>query len=311
MYSVADYGAMVADVPRMRAYESALREVVRPGDVVVDLGAGTGILSLLACKLGARKVYAIDPNPAIALARACADANGYGDRVVCFAATAAEVVLPERADVLMGDVRGAPLRDDHVPAFLAARDRFLKPGGKTLPVRDEWLVAAIECEQTYERLRGSFAFEGLDLSPARDALFRAPHALTREELEPFRRLGEPAVWASLDYRAERAAGMRGSANLVVETGGVAHGLATWFRAHLTGEVTLETGPARPGVYATGFLPFDAPVALRPGDRLRVHIAAAGSPLVWGWTTEIEGSVRRTMRQCEVPLPAALLGARPR
>ena len=59
MYTVAEFGAMAADPARMRAYEEALRRTVKPGCVVVDVGAGTGIFSIWACKLGAARVHAI------------------------------------------------------------------------------------------------------------------------------------------------------------------------------------------------------------------------------------------------------------
>ena len=59
MYSLSTYGDMIADQPRMDAYLQALRQTVKPECVVADIGTGTGIFALLACKFGARRVYAI------------------------------------------------------------------------------------------------------------------------------------------------------------------------------------------------------------------------------------------------------------
>ena len=58
MYSLADYGTMIADRVRLDAHAEALRRVVTPASIVLDVGAGTGVMSLLACKFGARRVYA-------------------------------------------------------------------------------------------------------------------------------------------------------------------------------------------------------------------------------------------------------------
>ena len=69
MYSIADYGAMIADEVRMGAFVRALRQAVKPGAVVIDIGTGTGIFALLACRFGARRVYAIEPSDAIQVAR--------------------------------------------------------------------------------------------------------------------------------------------------------------------------------------------------------------------------------------------------
>ena len=81
MYSVVDYGHMASEGVRMDAYARALAQVVRPGAVVLDIGAGTGIFSLLAARAGARRVHAVDVNPAIWLLRDLAAENGLSDRI--------------------------------------------------------------------------------------------------------------------------------------------------------------------------------------------------------------------------------------
>src|SRR5882672_2715616 len=101
MYSVADYGALIADTVRMGAFVAALKRTVRPGSVVVDIGTGTGICALIACALGARRVYAIEPNDAIEVAREIAAANGYTDRIEFHQAVSTDVTLPERGDVIV------------------------------------------------------------------------------------------------------------------------------------------------------------------------------------------------------------------
>src|ERR1044071_5628357 len=105
---------MMADGVRMGAYERALRHVVKPGSVVVDIGTGTGILSLLACAFGARRVYAIEPDDAIGVAHEIASASGYADRIRFIQERSTHVCLPERADVVVSDLRGVlPLFQRH------------------------------------------------------------------------------------------------------------------------------------------------------------------------------------------------------
>jgi len=99
-YSVAVYGEMMGDGVRMRAYEQALREAVKPGSVVLDIGTGTGIFAMLAARFGARRVYAIEPADAIQVARDIAAANGCADRIEFIQGLSTAVSLPERLRTL-------------------------------------------------------------------------------------------------------------------------------------------------------------------------------------------------------------------
>src|SRR5215213_6400273 len=124
-YSVSGYAAMIADAPRMDGYAAALEATVRPGSVVLDIGAGTGIMALLACRLGARRVYAVDPGDAIHLARAAARAAGFADRIEFIQGLSTDVELPEPADVMVSDLRGVlPLFERHLPSVIDARERL-------------------------------------------------------------------------------------------------------------------------------------------------------------------------------------------
>ena len=58
MYSITNFGAMIADRTRMHAFAEAMRRVITPGSVVIDLGAGPALFALLACRFGARRVPA-------------------------------------------------------------------------------------------------------------------------------------------------------------------------------------------------------------------------------------------------------------
>ena len=129
MYSLGDYGAMLADEVRMQAYVRALRQTVKPGMVVLEIGTGPGIMAVLACHLGARRVYAIESSPIIQLARGIAAANGCADKIEFIEGVSTQVTAPIQADVIVSDLRGAvPLLETHIPSIVDARRRFLAPG---------------------------------------------------------------------------------------------------------------------------------------------------------------------------------------
>ena len=122
MYSLHFYGEMIADAARIEAYVEALRRVVTPDSVVMDLGCGPGLLALLACKFGARRVYAVEADDVINIAREAAAANGYADRIDFFQSHSTEITVSERATVIISDLRGVlPWFQKHIPSIVDAR----------------------------------------------------------------------------------------------------------------------------------------------------------------------------------------------
>src|SRR5262249_12191195 len=168
MYTISMYGFMIADNARMDAYAEALRRAVKPDSVVIDIGSGTGVFALLACRLGARKVYAIEPADAIQVAREIAAANGYAGRVEFIQKLSTEVTLPEQADVIISDLRGLlPFLGNHISSVADARARWLKPGGTLISRRDDIHVAIVEAEETYDEYLGHWEKYDFDMSAAR------------------------------------------------------------------------------------------------------------------------------------------------
>ena len=106
MYGLGAYGSMIADRVRVEAYAEALRKSVRKGSVVAEIGTGPGIFAVLACQLGATRVYAIEPSEIIQVAREVAAANGCADKIEFFEELSDRVMLPGRADVI--EVNGVP-----------------------------------------------------------------------------------------------------------------------------------------------------------------------------------------------------------
>src|SRR5258708_5566091 len=137
MYDLVAYGEMVADKGRTSSYEQALPANVRPGAVVLDMGAGPGIMALLACRAGAARVYAVEPDDVIKLAQQIAADNGFSSRIEFIQAMTTEIDLPEKIDGIVADVRGSsPLFAKSIVSIIDARDRFLKPEGWIIPTRD-------------------------------------------------------------------------------------------------------------------------------------------------------------------------------
>ncbi len=142
---------MLADSSRVLAFEKAIKATVRPGDLVIDVGAGSGILSLLAARAGAGQVHALEATPIVDDARSVAEANGLADRVSFVLGDAAQFVSPAPADLVMGEWAGMYLFEEwrHFDAFARVRDRNLKPGGAVMPKKARLYLSPLDDSRLY------------------------------------------------------------------------------------------------------------------------------------------------------------------
>ena len=132
--AVTAYVGMLEDRRRTESFLAGVKAIVRPGDVVLDLGTGIGLLAIAAAQAGASRVYALEPTGIGTLAEANFHANGYGDRITLITGMSTDVELPERADVLLSDlVSNDPLGERVVQITADARRRLLKPAARLMP----------------------------------------------------------------------------------------------------------------------------------------------------------------------------------
>lgn len=292
MYSIADYGAMIADGVRTGAFVRALGQAVKPGSVVIDIGTGTGIFALLACRFGARRVYAIEPNDAIQVAREIAMANGYADRIEFVQAMSTAVSLPERADVIISDIGGIlPWFQKHIPSIADARRRFLAPGGLLIPQRDTAWAAVVEAPDLYAQRTSPWNDNGfdIDMEAARRIVINTWNKgrVTHEQL-----LTALQRWATVDYTLVEDPDVRARVSWTVTRPGTGHGLAAGFDRIVSEGAHLSNAPDAPdairpeGIYGTVFFPWSTPITMAVGDLVEVDLEARliGEDYVWGWKT---------------------------
>jgi protein arginine N-methyltransferase 1 len=262
---------MLDDALRTEAFRRALAAVVRPGDVVVDVGTGTGVLACFACAAGARRVYAIESGPILEVARATVAENGWADRVTFLPRDSRRARPPERADVVVSETLGSMGVEENIVELVAdARRRLLRPGGRLVPSRVQVYAAPVSLPEVYERLTWpSGERDGLRFSLLRHLFLNTPH---RVLLDPSALLGAPALLYDLDLETAEALPDRRSVDLRVSREGVCHGVGLWFAAQ-AGEVALvDTTPGQPATHWENiFLPVAEPVRLPAGGRLALQV----------------------------------------
>lgn len=305
---------MIRDLVRVSAYTEAIKRVVTPNTVVVDIGAGIGTFALLACKFGARKVYAIEPSEVIQLARELVEANGFGDRVQFLQAMSTEIELPEKADLLVSDLRGScPLFGNHIPSIIDARLRFLKPTGVMAPMVDRIQVAAVQAPQIAEENipLTSWSLEGLDLGLAREYVTNQPVSTPHK---PEFVLSEIQSIGQVDYRCVETADFEGSATAIIQRDGVMHGLCLWFESETAPGIGYSTSMRGEDycVYGSFFLPWSEPVRVKRGFILTISISAkfVGGDYVWRWNASTRNdrdsrTINRMSQSSVLGLPISL------
>jgi protein arginine N-methyltransferase 1 len=301
------HASLLADQDRVDRLREAIHAVVRPGDVVVDVGTGTGLLAYFACQAGAARVFAIEEGPVVNLAREIARVNGFDDRVEFFNDRSYRVELPERADVLISETLWNFGVGEGMVGFLAdARRRFLRPGARNIPAAVELHVAAVQTGRVYAQLRDRPRDRhGIDFSPLRSCQLnnvQMPHLHSDDFLAPPARL----LTTELDQSA--ATDFDVEVTVTIARDGVMHGICGWFRCLLTPTIVLDNEP--PSVtssWAHAFFPLRKPIAVVPGDEIAMRIASSAEGSVWRWRTEARrgGAVRAAYDQTSADgFPAA-------
>jgi Ribosomal protein L11 methyltransferase (PrmA) len=286
---VDEHREYLSDRNRLDAFARAIAEQVKPGSVVVDLGAGLGIMGLLACRAGARRVYAIEETSLIELTREICRANGFEDRVTFIKNLSTHAELPEKADVVVADQIGQfGFEAGVLEYFSDARARFLKPGGLLIPSRIDLLVAPVQQEDLWRQVEfwnqspASFNFQ-----PARKLAVNTGYPV---KLQPHQLLASAAILASLDTATCPGSISGMEASMEVEQAGTLHGIGGWFSAQLSPHVAMSNGPLGPNPIKrrNAFFPIERPVAVEKGDRVKVTMTIRPGDSMITWVVEVDG-----------------------
>uniref|UniRef100_A0A0D9WB59 Methyltransferase domain-containing protein n=1 Tax=Leersia perrieri TaxID=77586 RepID=A0A0D9WB59_9ORYZ len=145
--------SMIKDRVRTDAYRSAIayHQKFIEGKVVMDVGCGTGILSVFCARAGAKRVYAVEASEMATQAREIVKANNLNDKVIVIHGRVEDVEVEDRVDVIISEWMGYMLLyETMLPSVLFARDKWLKPGGLILPSHATLFMAPITNSERYE-----------------------------------------------------------------------------------------------------------------------------------------------------------------
>jgi predicted nicotinamide N-methyase len=237
--------SIVRDETRNAAYDAALRRAVKPASRVLEIGAGTGLLAMMAARAGAAEVITCEMTPAIAeKAAEIVAANGYADRVRVVARHSdqldAEADLGGRADILVSEIVSDNLLGQNV---LAAHERavrnLLKPGARVIPARGAVRVAL--AHDAGEDLSGLTDVGGFDLSAF--ATLAPPLRQFRVGDGRLALRSEAADLFVFDFASARYCAPSQVSLMRRSAGGPVNGIAQWLALELDEITRYENRPA--------------------------------------------------------------------
>lgn len=283
-----EHHSMLADRVRTMAYRAALFRQV-PGQTVLDLGCGTGILSIFASQAGARQVYAIEETGIVDLARELAKANGAP--ITFVRGNSLHVEVPERVDIIVHELIGVdPFCEDMLSTLQDARERFLGENGRLIPYRFDVCCYGFERngwadpERAVLEAREFANYYGVNLEP----MIQQLRASRQWGGKPYRELPLGPGWVLSDeaclYQLDLYSDLSSATAEEVQTmldirhPGRLNAVAVGFRAYLDEEFQLATTPYGPRTHWWWHV-HDLPRSFRvePGDcvTLRARVVTVG------------------------------------
>lgn len=289
---------MLRDDIRNSAFRDAIRETVKPGDVVLDFGAGTGILSMFAAQAEAAHVFAVERTGIANLAGQIVAKNGLADRITVLRGEMEHIRLPQKVDVIVSEWLGTYGIDENMLApLLLARDRWLKPEGKMLPERvTAWICPIWNSDLEIDMNLGQGRPYDLDLSLVVDGTARkmtwARQPLTIDDL-----MAEPqSMWTTDVYACsleQARLPFRALLGFVARRTGKINALTAWFSADFGAGVRLTNSPAAPRTHWAQYIfPLEQTVEITKGTPIAIEFTCI--PIVPGscahaWSVRISSN----------------------
>jgi predicted RNA methylase len=278
---------MLNDIRRNDAFEQAIQKAIAKEGAsakVLDIGAGSGLLSMMAARAGATKVVACEKAPLIAeMAERIVELNGFQDRIRVINKASTDLIVEDdlqgRADILISEVLSSDLLAEGVfNTFEDANRRLIRRGATVIPRS----MTAVGCLVSSDVLR-QYAYvghvSGFDLSPFGEL---SPQRLpVHGVMTSWRRLSEDFEILTIDLTLRRHEPATRKLSVPVLEDGVAAGVIQWIQLDLAEHVVFSNHPDSyfEGSWLQILHTFPQELSLTKGQRLELNVGHDRSSLV--------------------------------
>lgn len=286
------YQDMLADQFRMQCYRRAINQLVKPGDIVADLGTGMGVLAMMAVQAGASHVYAIENRPqVIPITQKIINQNGMAEQITLIEGDARKVNINVQVDMIINELIGDFGTDENI---LECVDNFtrhhLKPCGHCLPQKLRTYLVPVEYRDEYRGIWRS-NFQGLDLSPVSQLPCHEDAEMRILTTQP-KELAIPHLIEDIDFTAPlQTRANTHECQFTLHSEGQLQGFMGFFQADLTPDIRLDNYPVYPGCHwQTWHWPLYPPPKSQSGFTIKCELATPENIIAQGW--QLKWSLQR-------------------
>ena len=287
---------MLNDRDRTSRFIAAIGETVHPGDIVLDVGTGTGVLAVAAARAGAGHVYAVEASSIAGAAKTTFKANGLADRITLIEGWSTQIDLPERADVLVSEILGDEgLGESVLEITLDARKRLLTPDARFVPgrVRILGLPVTVPTEKlnqylfTMEATENWRSWYGIQFGPLVDISRKYPPTIFCKPAtaSDWKVLGEPVLLTEIDLASFSGTLIATEVVAVAKESGTFNGFIFFFETELSPGNWLSNRPgtaSKENSWRTCVQVLSAPFDVSAGDRYRVKYQYRTNDVGFSW-----------------------------